>query len=418
MYLIEGILLNCIYLLFPISVYLIISTHAKVKDRKVNDLLFEITLFSSLYLLFKFGKNITNLYPMIIFNIPLLIAYLKKKNKTAVLISILLIFYYHNISNINYVSLIIEYTVYFITYNVIIKRKKDTPVVVIANFVFIKSFSLAFRAFYIYKPNNSLIVNLGELIFTLSIFILISYLCLYLLNKAEKLLDLNKVVTQLEKEKTLKNSIFKVTHEIKNPIAVCKGYIDMMDYSDYEKTKRYIEIVKDQIDRTLILMDDFLEHSKIKLNKDEVDLYMLLEDSCSVCESLLRKSHIKLNFDIPDEELYMDIDYNRMKQVIVNIFKNAIEAKDKKKKEHYINMKVYEKNNEVIIKVKDNGIGIDKKILKKIGEMFFTTKEKGTGLGVSLSKEIIELHNGSIKYTSIKGKYTIVTITLPYKKEK
>ena len=76
-------------------------------------------------------------------------------------------------------------------------------------------------------------------------------------------------------------------------------------------------------------------------------------------------------------------------------------------------IQVENKKSEIVIKIKDNGIGMDKKTLEKVDEMFYTTKEKGTGLGVALSKEIIDLHQGTIKYNSIKGKYTMVTIKLP-----
>ena len=68
---------------------------------------------------------------------------------------------------------------------------------------------------------------------------------------------------------------------------------------------------------------------------------------------------------------------------------------------------------QIIIKIKDNGVGMDKKTLEKVDEMFYTTKEKGTGLGVALSKEIIHLHGGDMKYSSVKGKYTQVVISLP-----
>ena len=60
---------------------------------------------------------------------------------------------------------------------------------------------------------------------------------------------------------------------------------------------------------------------------------------------------------------------------------------------------------------------MDSKTLKRISEMFYTTKEKGTGLGVALSKEIIKQHDGNITYTSVKNKYTITTIVLPYNKK-
>ena len=160
-------------------------------------------------------------------------------------------------------------------------------------------------------------------------------------------------------------------------------------------------------------MDDFLDYTKVQIEKDIVDIYMLLDDTIEIMKPLFKKNHIKINFNNNDEEVYLDLDYNRMKQVLVNILKNAIEAKDKRKEEHYIDINTIKKNNEFIIKIKDNGIGMDSKTLKRVSEMFYTTKEKGTGLGVALSNEIIKKHGGSLKYTSIKNKYTITSIILP-----
>ena len=85
----EGIMLNCIYLLFPLSIYLILMVYVRNFDSKIKNLFLELALFSSLYLLFKYGKNAFSVYPMIVLNIPLLIAYLKKKNLTAVIMSLL-----------------------------------------------------------------------------------------------------------------------------------------------------------------------------------------------------------------------------------------------------------------------------------------------------------------------------------------
>ena len=267
--------------------------------------------------------------------------------------------------------------------------------------------------FIIFQPNSNIIFNFVYIFCIMSLFTVIAYICVYLLNKGEEIIDLNNTIRALEKEKELRMSLFKITHEIKNPIAVCKGYLDMLEFNNQEKINKYIPIVKDEIARTLILMDDFLDYTKIEIDKEETDLYMLLEDTCDVTKPLFKSNNIQLNCDIPDEELYLQLDYNRMKQVFVNLFKNSIEAKDNTKEESYLNISIAKSLNEVIIKLKDNGIGMDKKTLSRVDEMFYTTKEKGTGLGVVLSKEIISLHNGSIKYSSIAGKYTMVTIKLP-----
>lgn len=414
----EGILLNSIYLLFPLLVYLLVVICVRNIDKKAKKLLLETALFSSLYLLFKYGKNSSLIYPMIVFNVLLLLSYLKKKNITAIIMSIFLVIYYKNTTPLSYFILIVEYTMYFLICNYITRRKKASKIAIITVFVIIKSFTLSMQTFLMFNDKSDIVNNFIDLFITMTIFTFIAYLCLYIITKGEDIIDLNKITTELEKEKSLRESLFKITHEIKNPIAVCKGYLDMIDYDDKKKVEKYIPIIKDQISRTLILMDDFLDYTKVKINKEEVDLYMLLEDSCDVSEPLFKKAGIKVEFEIPADEIYMELDYNRMKQVLVNIFKNSIEAKDKKKKYKFINIDVINGRNDVTIKIKDNGIGMDKKTLSKVDEMFYTTKEKGTGLGVALSKEIIELHGGSMKYTSQIGKYTQVTIKLPHKKER
>ena len=101
-----------------------------------------------------------------------------------------------------------------------------------------------------------------------------------------------------------------------------------------------------------------------------------------------------------------------MKQVFVNILKNALEAR---KEEEPLNVQIEVKKSLKAVKIiiKDNGIGMDKNTLDKITEIFYTTKANGNGLGVVLSKEIVEMHHGTINYKSQKEKGTTVTITLP-----
>ena len=165
-------------------------------------------------------------------------------------------------------------------------------------------------------------------------------------------------------------------------------------------------------------MDDFLDYTKIQVEKDITDLYLLLEDTYKIVKPLFKKNQIKLTLNIDDDDdVYMNLDYNRLKQVLVNLLKNSIEAKDNHKKNNYVSIDTIRKNDEIIIRIKDNGIGMNTKSLEKVDEMFYTTKEKGTGLGVALSKEIISQHGGDIKYSSVKGKYTIVDIILPYQEK-
>ena len=141
---------------------------------------------------------------------------------------------------------------------------------------------------------------------------------------------------------------------------------------------------------------------------------VLLEDIEETLAPLLKEKEVESSFNIKEEELYTKLDYNRMKQVIVNLIKNSIEAKDDKRKLKIITT-VKKLKDKIQIKIEDTGTGISKENLDKIYKVFYTTKEHGTGIGVALSKEIIEQHHGTINYQSQVGKGTKVTILLPLK---
>lgn len=414
---IDEIFLEVMCLLFPISIYIIVMAYFRNQKCNRQDVLLEITLYSSIYLLIKYGCETNLIYPLILLNIPLLVAYLKEKSRIALTISLILIIYFAKHTHIDIIYLIIEYAIYFITYRYLYS-KKATSISVLTTFVVIKSFIMSLEMFLIFSPESNYVINFMLIFSIMTIFTFIGYLILYFINKGEEIIDLNDVVSKLEKEKKLRESLFKITHEIKNPIAVCKGYLDMIDYKDTDKVEKYIPIIKDEISRTLILMDDFLDYTKIQVEKDITDLYLLLEDTYKIVKPLFKKNQIKLTLNIDDDDdVYMNLDYNRLKQVLVNLLKNSIEAKDNHKKNNYVSIDTIRKNDEIIIRIKDNGIGMNTKSLEKVDEMFYTTKEKGTGLGVALSKEIISQHGGDIKYSSVKGKYTIVDIILPYQEK-
>lgn len=408
----EIILNNCIYLLCPISLYLIYITYRKNIQHEENNLAFEIALTSSLYFILRYGLPLHHNYPTMLFDIPLLLAFSKKKTELSIFISVVLIHYQTLFLHMAPGLLIIEYIIYFIGY-LCLTKSKFSLVNLIHGFIIINSFFLTIKVFWFIAPNRSYYDNITYLVFLIFVIYVTSFIILYFLNKGEKIVDFNNSLYAIEKEKELRASLFKVTHEIKNPIAVCKGYLDMLDPNDQKKCIKYIPIIKGEINRTLVLMDDFLDYTKIKIEKEELDLVMLLEELDSALKPLFHERKIVTNYNIPYEELYMEADYNRLKQVLINIFKNAVEAKDGSKEKSIIEVVVKDLGKDVSIKIKDNGIGMTKEELDKVGQMFFTTKKKGTGLGTCLSKEIIKLHDGNITYSSKKNEWTEVNITLP-----
>ena len=124
-------------------------------------------------------------------------------------------------------------------------------------------------------------------------------------------------------------------------------------------------------------------------------------------------NHIKFKYNIPETEEYIYGDYNRLKQVFINILKNSKESIEKN---GVVTLWTEILKNKIIINIKDNGKGISKNDIQYIGKPFYTTKKDGTGLGVCFSKEILEKHKGSIEYISKENSGTLVKIILPLKK--
>lgn len=400
---------NITFLFFPLTVYIIYVAYLKNIDEREKEYILDFALFGSVYLLFRNINQDNYLYTVIFVNMALLICYLKKHIKAALVMSLLIIIILNYEINIPLVPLIIEYSLYLFIYSILKHNNRLTLDNIYISFVLVRIF---FNSFSFTSDNSFLsffhLVIKNTLSFSVIIFV--SYITLILFKKCEDIIDFNSTVNELNREKEIKTSLFKITHEIKNPLSVCRGYLDMILDNDYKNYKKYIPIIDSEIRRTLVLMDDFLDYTKLKIEKEEVDIVYMLEDLVEEIEPLLKKNDIKLEFSLPDDEIYMNIDYKRMKQVFINAVKNSIEAK---KDNMTIGINIEDLGDDVKIIISDTGIGMDNEVLSKIGENFYTTKPRGTGLGVSLSKEIVKLHDGKMIYDSVLNEGTKLSIILP-----
>ena len=407
----ESLIVNLIYLLFPFLIYGIYMSYSK--RMKEENIIFDLVIFSSMFLIIRYSSEKNSIANLIFINFPLLVAILKKRTILIVILSVITVYYYHIILHTPLIYGIMEYSIYLILYFYIEKRQKEKNNL-LNIFISIKSFLIACILYLKDLKEAPSITTLIYLIFIIFLFIITMTSILYLLKEGERIIEKNKALQELEKEKELKLALFKLTHEIKNPIAVCKGYLEMLDIKNKDKLKKYLPIIKDEINRTLSIINDFSDYGKLQIEKEEVDVSMLLEDIEETLNPLLQEKQVTSKFIMKEEELYAYLDYNRMKQVIINMIKNAIEAKDESRTLSIITT-VKKIKDEIQIRIEDTGTGISKENLEKIDKIFYTTKENGTGLGVALSKEIVEQHHGTLLYQSKVGKGTKVTILLPIK---
>ena len=401
----NSIIINVILIIFPILMYLVISCYNLLTTRNVERVIFIITVCTSLYLSLTY--NINNEKELLLFcNIPILICYFKKEYGMGLILSLMVIIVSYFEYEFNLYVLIVKYILYFITY-ILLFRRKDFRYLFLKITAIIQGFFITFEYFII--SNNEIDKIFYLILDTLFIYI-ITFVCLYLFKLADNITLLYSNMNKVQEENKLKNSLFKLTHEIKNPLAVCKGYMDMINLNNVDKANKYIKIVKSEIDRSLDVMNDFMEYSKIKVNKEIFDLNILFGEIYDSFDLLLKGRGIKFKYVNDYDELYLWGDYNRLKQVFVNVIKNSVEAIQDN---GIIEMIVSVNKNGVEIIIQDNGIGMSESELEHVYEMFYTSKKNGTGLGVSLSYEIILKHNGSMKYQSVKNEGTKCIIELP-----
>lgn len=405
MTIIDDVLLNLIHISFPFLLYLAYIAYKKTVNDKENELALIITIFSTFYLVLKYNSQIFENIPMFLVNIPLIVSYIKRNNIAIVVSSIFSVFYYYNFYNDYLIILVFAYVIVYILYKKIFDKIKYQNFILIFGLILM----LLIGTFNTITYHDEINSYIKVIIITIN-FLIIAEVLIILLKKVEEVLKIKISYKDIEHDKQIRTTLFHITHEIKNPIAVCKGYLDMFDIDNKNHAKKYIPIMKEEINKTLNILEDFLSMNKIKLNKELLDINYLLSDFLQNYEQYFKENKVKTNIELTDYEVYMDGDYNKLFQVLLNVIKNSIEAS---KENPEIEIWTEIKDSKFYIYVKDNGEGIPKDVIEKIGEPFFTTKINGTGLGVSLSRGIIESHGGTLTYESELGEYTKTIIMLP-----
>ncbi len=203
-----------------------------------------------------------------------------------------------------------------------------------------------------------------------------------------------------------------VAHEIRNPLTSVKGFIQLLQRDEeIARNAPYLSIILSEIDR----MDDIIKDLLV-LAKPQAERFttLLVNDLLSYVVQLLNSQaslyNISFKMELTEEVVSIYGEENQLKQVFINLIKNAIEAMPSG---GTVTLETYREGSHVTITIQDEGVGIPTHKIKTLGEPFYTTKEDGTGLGLLSSFRIVENHEGSIFFDSTEGKGTKVTVILP-----
>ena len=243
-------------------------------------------------------------------------------------------------------------------------------------------------------------------------------------ERTKKLELAQKELIRQEKLAVLGQLTATVSHELRNPLGVIQSsnyYLQRKVKEPDDKIQKHLRRVEEQVDICDTIVADLLEYTrgnKSELSQNDINAWLPdLLDQLSESEKI--PIHVTLLESIPP----FFHDPVKMRQVILNLLKNAIQAVQEKvaqsqsEKEVFtpkIKLSVLSKKDRIIFLVEDNGVGMEDVTLEKAIEPLFTTRDRGTGLGLANVHKIISDHCGEIALTSKPGKGTKVSITLPY----
>lgn len=225
--------------------------------------------------------------------------------------------------------------------------------------------------------------------------------------------ELEKFNTDLqrsEKMEIISELAASVAHEVRNPLQVTRGFLQILGERSDHKEQEYLKMAMDELDRASSIITDFLTFAKPGL--DTVDVFEAAVELKHVAGILVPLANLQGG----TIELHLQSGLNvlgnasKFKQAFINLIKNSIESLQDNGR---ITLTAWKSGEYVIISVKDNGEGMKPSELSRLGEPYYSNKTKGTGLGLMVTFRIIEAMDGTVKFQSTEGEGTEVIVKLP-----
>lgn len=234
-------------------------------------------------------------------------------------------------------------------------------------------------------------------------------------------------VFEKEKNKALNQLIAGVAHEIRNPLMSIKTYAELIPIKrdNIHFQNQMAEYVPKEVERINNLIKDLIDYAKPKSNNKENILISSVVDSClALIYPIIKDRNINIETNLK-AGMSIFADQNQLKQTLINILLNGVEAIEEKIENSCENLKslslsieAWEQDQYKYIRVKDEGVGMTEEVIKNVTEPFFTTKAVGTGLGMGICKNFVAENGGKIFIYSKKNEYTEITLKFKVATEK
>ena len=211
-----------------------------------------------------------------------------------------------------------------------------------------------------------------------------------------------------------------IAHEIRNPLMTIRTFASLIGSKgdDKQVQESFARYVPDEVDRINRLVDNLIHYAKPTRSRVErVCVAEMVSDSLSLIRTVLRKSNFRLVQETVSD-LYITVDRDQLRQVMTNIFINGMEAMELKRARMpeaaadplTLTVSTEEEDGRVIIRIRDEGIGMTEEEMAQCRDPFFSTKDAGTGLGLALCEQYIKENSGVMEIDSVKGSYTSISL--------
>ena len=250
----------------------------------------------------------------------------------------------------------------------------------------------------------------STIITIVSSFVVILLIILYYIVQ-NKYIKSREYIAEKEKEILMGTIAAGVAHEIRNPLNAINYSVEFMKNFEKEpKIIKYINIISTEIDKINRTIEEFLSIKKeIVLNKSEFIINDVVHEVEGIFEAECIKKEINIEIIRKEKKKKIFADRDKIKEVVINLVKNGIEAVSDKKENKKIKIKIFENG----IEIYDNGCGIKPENIGNIFNFYFTTKSGGNGVGLFRVKKIVEAHGGKIDVESKYNEYTIFRFYIP-----
>jgi two-component system, sporulation sensor kinase B len=245
-----------------------------------------------------------------------------------------------------------------------------------------------------------------------SSFLIAFFSCIFLIERLVKINMQLKETVYLDKLAVAGQMAAAIAHEVRNPMTTIRGMIQFLgSTTSDEKLKEHSPLLIEELDRTNKIITDYLSMVKPDVPKlEKIRLETVLTDVVSLTAPYGSIHNVELTVS-EIGPYWVFTDEQKLKQGLINIIKNGIEAIDNTGSIHLYKYKITKRN--ITIAIEDNGKGMTEKELEQIGLPFYTTKAKGTGLGMMVTYKLIRDMGGKLHYESELNEGTRVLLTLP-----